>query len=115
MLMFCSLIETFIFSRKYIGLNVIALRFWIHPYPFPRQQKFREMNWAQSLAMLIGPSCPPIHCPVGNKIWGQLGKEDLCPNFALTVGKFVFSNAGNFRAKANPPKPRSCPKRPFGK
>jgi len=32
--------------------------------------------------------------------------------FALTVGKFVFSNSGNF--KANPPKPRSCPKRPFG-
>jgi len=26
----------------------------------------------------------------------------------------VFSNSGNFRAKANPPKPRSCPKRPFG-
>ena len=42
------------------------------------------------------------------------GKQDVCPNFALTVGKFVFSNSGNFRAKANPPKPRSCPKRPFG-
>jgi len=26
-----------------------------------------------------------------------------CPNFDLTVTKFVFSNSGNFRAKANPP------------
>src|SRR6218665_3644598 len=51
-----------------------------------------------------------IHCPIGNEIWGPLGKEDVCPNFALTVGKFVFSNSGNFRTKANPPKPRSCPK-----
>src|SRR6218665_111503 len=33
--------------------------------------------------------------------------------FAPTAAKFVFSNSGNFRAKANPPKPRSCPKRPF--
>jgi len=49
-----------------------------------------------------------------NQIWGPLGKEDVCHNFALTVGKFVFSNSGNFRAKKNPPKPRSCPKRPFG-
>jgi len=55
-----------------------------------------------------------IHCPIGNQIWGPLGKEDVCPNFALTVGKFVFSNSGNFMAKANPPKPRSSPKRPFG-
>src|SRR6218665_1245046 len=48
-----------------------------------------------------------IHCSIGNQNWGPLGKEDVCPNFALTVGKFVFSNSGNFRAKANPPKPRS--------
>ena len=41
-----------------------------------------------------------IHCPAGHKIWGPLGKEDVCPNFALTVGKFVFSNLGNCRAKA---------------
>ena len=52
-----------------------------------------------------------IHCPVGNQSWGPLGKEDVCPNFTLTVGKFVFSNSGNFRAKANLPKPRSCPNR----
>jgi len=32
----------------------------------------------------------------------------------LTAAKFVFSNSGNFRAKANPPKPRSCPKRRSG-
>ena len=55
-----------------------------------------------------------IHCPIGNQIWGPLGKDDVCPNFVLTVGKFVLSNSGNFRAKANSPKPRSCPKRPFG-
>src|SRR6218665_999000 len=55
-----------------------------------------------------------IHCPIGNQVWDPLGKEDVCPNFALTVGKFVFSNSGNFRAKANPPKPRSCPKRHSG-
>src|SRR6218665_3582683 len=40
-----------------------------------------------------------IYCPIGNLIWGPLGKEDVGPNFALTVGKFVFSNSGNFRAK----------------
>ena len=28
--------------------------------------------------------------------------------FALTVTEFVLSNSGNFNAKANPPKPRSC-------
>ena len=47
----------------------------------------------------------PIYCPIGQQIWGPLWKQDVCPNFALTVAKFVFSNSGNFRAKANPPKP----------
>src|SRR6218665_578360 len=42
----------------------------------------------------------PIYCPIGHQLWGPLGKQDVCPNFALTVGKFVFSNSGNFRAKA---------------
>ena len=56
----------------------------------------------------------PIYCPIGHQIWGPLGKQDVWPNFALTAAKFLFSNSGNFRAKANPPKPRSCPKRPFG-
>src|SRR6218665_907884 len=23
-----------------------------------------------------------IHCPIGNQIWGPLGKHDVCPNFA---------------------------------
>src|SRR6218665_3856373 len=66
--------------------------------------------WLYSLA----PAGNPIYCPIGNQIWGPLGKEDVCPNFALTVGKFLLSNSGNFRAKANPPKSMSSPKRPFG-
>jgi len=45
-----------------------------------------------------------IHSPIGHHIWGPLGQEDVCPNFALTVTKFVFSNLGDFRVKANPPK-----------
>jgi len=49
-----------------------------------------------------------IHCPIVNQIRGPLGKEGVCPSFALTVNKFVFVHSGNFRAKANPPKPRSC-------
>src|SRR6218665_3177189 len=61
----------------------------------------RYANWPQ-----LGSQ---IHCPIGNQIWGPLGKHDVCPNFALTAAKFVFSNSANFRAKANPPKPRSCP------
>src|SRR6218665_2243667 len=52
---------------------------------------------------------------IGHQIWGPLGKQDVCPNSALTAAKFVFSNSDNFRAKANPPKPISCPKRPLGK
>ena len=55
-----------------------------------------------------------IYCPIENQFWGPLGKEDVCPNSALTNTIFVFSNSGNFRAKANPPKPRSCPKSTFG-
>src|SRR6218665_3861177 len=55
-----------------------------------------------------------IYCIIGKQIWGPIGKQDLCPNFALTAAEFVFSNSGNFRAKANPPKPRSCPKRRSG-
>ena len=69
----------------------------------------------ESLVMLTGPSwAPKFIALLVNQIWGPLGKEDVCPNFTLTVGKFVFSNSGNFMAKANPPKPRACPKRPFG-
>src|SRR6218665_2323586 len=88
----------------------------------PRQQTFRAMNGAHLASPIRGElgyaQWPQLgsqtHCPIGNQIWGPLGKEDVCPNFALTVVKFVFSNSGNFRAKANPPKPRSCPKRPLG-
>src|SRR6218665_32340 len=86
----------------------------------PRQQIFRAMNGAHLASPIRGELIyahwpklgSQIDCPIGNQIWGPLGKEDLCPNFALTVGKFVFSNSGNFRAKANPPKHRSCPKLP---
>src|SRR6218665_1671249 len=48
-----------------------------------------------------------IHCPIGNQIWGPLGKEDVCPNCALTVGKFVFSNSGNFWGKCKSAKAHS--------
>src|SRR6218665_3671415 len=91
-------------------------------YTNPSQQKFRAMNGAHLASPIrgeLGYAHWPhlgsqIHCPIGNQIWGPLGKHDVCPNFALTAAKFVFSNSGNFRAKAHPPKPRSCPKRPFG-
>ena len=92
-------------------------------YKLPRQQKFRVMNGAhlassirEELARLC--SLAPVGLP--NSLLyrepnlGPIKEQDVCRNFALTVGKFVFSNSGNFRAKANPPKPRSCPKRPFG-
>src|SRR6218665_1801824 len=49
----------------------------------------------------------------GHQISSPLGQEDVCPNFALTVTKFVFSHSDNFRAKTNLSKPRSCPKRTF--
>src|SRR6218665_3630218 len=74
----------------------------------PRQQKFRAMNGAHlaspirgELAWLcsLAPAGNPIYCPIGHQIWGPLGKQDLCPNFALTATKFLFSNSGNFRAK----------------
>src|SRR6218665_658171 len=71
-----------------------------------------QAQLGESLVML---SCPQlgsqIHSPIGNQIWGPLGKDDVCPNFALTAAKFLFSNSGNSREKANSPKPRSCPKR----
>src|SRR6218665_198943 len=35
-----------------------------------------------------------IHCPIGNQIWGPLGKEDVCLNFALTVTKFCVQQFG---------------------
>src|SRR6218665_77670 len=77
----------------------------------PRQQKFRAMNGAHLASPIRGelgyahwPQLgSQIHCPIGNQIWGPLGKDNVCPNFALTVAKFLFSNSGNFRAKANPP------------
>src|SRR6218665_1591225 len=80
---------------------------------YPRQQKINEMNEAHLASPIRGElgyaqwpqSGSQIHCPIGNQI---------CPNFALTAAKFLFSNSGNSRSKANSPKPRSCPKRPFG-
>src|SRR6218665_2468468 len=100
----------------------VCVRACAYIYTKPRQQKFRAMNGAHLASPItgeLGYAQRPhlgsqIHCPIGNQIWGPVGKEDVCPSFALTVGKFLFSNSGNFRAKAIPPKPRSCPKRPFG-
>src|SRR6218665_150536 len=85
---------------------------WAAP---PRQQKFRAMNGTHLASpirvMLIGPSwAPKFIALLGTKFGAHQGKKI----FALTVGKFAFSNSGNFGAKTNPPKPRSCPKRPFG-
>src|SRR6218665_2922484 len=96
-------------SQYWGGTNAWAvphLKFGGGPSPSPPR--------SPPLVMLIGPSCRnPIYCPIGHQIWAPLGKQDVCPNFALTAAKFLFSNSGNFRAKANPPKPRSCPKRLF--
>src|SRR6218665_16719 len=61
------------------------------------------MNGAH-LASPIRGELGYAHWPqLGTQIWDPLGKQDVCPNFALTVAKFVFSNSGNFRAEANPP------------
>ena len=75
-----------------------------------------QAQLGESLVMLTGPSwAPKFIALLGTKFGAHyIGKEDVCPNFTLKVGKFVFSNSGNFTAKANPPKPRSYPKRPFG-
>src|SRR6218665_1758763 len=78
------------------------------------KRRYTHTQSGESLVMLIGPSWEPNYCPIVHQIRGSLGKQDVCPNFALTAAKFLFSNSGNFRAKANPPKPRSCPKSPFG-
>src|SRR6218665_1924154 len=56
----------------------------------------------ESLVMLIGPA--------GNPIWGPLGKQEVCPNFALTAAKFVFSNSGNFRATLGQRQIRQSPR-----
>jgi len=60
--------------------------------------------------MLIGPSWAPNLGPIRENILilGPLGPEVDRSNFAVMVTKFVLSNSGNFRAKENPPKPRSC-------
>src|SRR6218665_842704 len=64
----------------------------------------------ESLVMLIGPAGNPIYCPIGHQIWGPLGKQDVCPNFALTAAKFVFSNSGNFRATLGQRQIRQSPR-----
>ena len=88
----------------------------------PKQQSFRAMTGAHLANPIrgdLGYAHWPhlenlIHFPIGHQISGPLGQEDVWTNFTLTVTKFVFSNSGNFMAKANPPKPRSCPKWPGG-
>src|SRR6218665_1991546 len=74
---------------------------------------FGQPNYGRAWLCSSAPVGSQIHYPIGNQIRGPLGKEGVCPNFALTVNKFVFSHSGNFRAKASPPKPRSCPKCQF--
>jgi len=49
---------------------------------------------------------------LGTKLIGPIRARRYCPNFALTATKFMLSNSGNFRAKANTLKPRSSPKCP---
>src|SRR6218665_1310867 len=75
---------------------------------------FSHLAYLAAWLCSLAPAGNPIYCPIGHQIWAPLGNQDLCPNFVLTAAKFVFSNSGNFGAKANPLKPRSCPKRPFG-
>src|SRR6218665_824683 len=102
--------------ERLLKRNVSAARL------FPDSKNLGPMNGAHLASPIngeLGYAHRPqlgsqFHCPIGNQIWGPLGKEYVCPNFALTLRKFVFSNMGTFRAKANPPKPRSSPKRPFG-
>src|SRR6218665_2772010 len=56
--------------------------------PSPRQHKFRAMNGALLASPVrgeLGYAHRPqlgsqIYCPVGNKILGPIGKEDVCPN-----------------------------------
>src|SRR6218665_3293916 len=62
-----------------------------------------QAQLGENLVSSLAPAGNPIYCPIGHQIRGPLGKQDLCPNFALTAAKFVFSNSGNFRAKANLP------------
>src|SRR6218665_1597156 len=95
-----------------------CVRVCAYIYTKPRQQKFRAMNGAHLAT--------PIRGELGYAHWPQLGTQFIAllgtkfgahygnKMFAITAAKFVFSNSGNFRAKANPPKPRPCPKRPFG-
>src|SRR6218665_1658827 len=92
----------------HIILFLISKRYWGETILSPQ---YPGEYWGEC------PCCPcgvGAYGPIGNQIWGPLGKDDVCPNFALTAAKFLFSNSGNSRAKANSPKPRSCPKRPFG-
>jgi len=54
-----------------------------------------QAQLGESLVMLIGPSWEkPNSFPIGNQILGPFGQEDVCPNFALTVTKFVSTQFG---------------------
>src|SRR6218665_1883624 len=68
----------------------------IYLYTKPRQQKFRAMNGAY-LASPIRGELGYAHWPqlgtqfialLGTKFRGPLGKQDVCPNFALTAANF---------------------------
>src|SRR6218665_3913230 len=92
----------------------------------PKVSRIAEHKFGSRYRAKLGQtSCFPIMGPkfgdqYGNKLGSQLGPMSItklspnwayqmgpihfinfyvCPNFALTAAKFVFSNSGNFRAK----------------
>src|SRR6218665_2494213 len=80
-----TLVDSMPLDRKVVGSNPI-----LAATP-PGQQKFRAMNGAHLASPIrgdLGYAHRPhlgsqIHCPIGNQIWGTLGKEGVCPNFTL--------------------------------
>ena len=52
-----------------------------------------QAQLGESLVMLIGPSWAPKFIAL-NQILGLLGKQGICPNFALTVGKICVQHFG---------------------
>ena len=87
----------------------------VRPCLLPRQQKINEMNGAHLASPIRGelhyahwPQLgSKIHCPIGNQIWGPLGKQDVFPNGSQICVQ-------QFGQRQIRPKPRSSPKRPFG-
>src|SRR6218665_2897328 len=80
-----------LFSRNSNGSKYLKEKNIKSLHSHPRQQKFRAMNGAHLASPIrgdLGYAHRPhlgsqIHCPIGNQIWGTLGKEGVCPNFTL--------------------------------